>query len=303
MKILNFGSCNIDTVYSLENIVKPGETVAANAVNLHPGGKGLNQSVAIARSGAEVYHAGCIGADGDFLYGFMKDVGVDLSYLKRVEDSTGQAFIQVAESGENSIVIYHGANYRVTRAFIDEVLSDFSEGDILLLQNEISEVGYIIERAYERGMKIFLNPSPLDESIRKIDLNKIYCLIVNSIEAAGYSEGGLCEGAESFISEMRRRYPTLTAVVTLGSRGCVWFDAEREIFQPIFEVRAVDTTGAGDTFTGYFLSSVSRGESVEDSLRIASCAAALAVSVEGAASSIPKMSAVREAIGRLTEKI
>ena len=134
MKILNFGSCNIDTVYSLENIVKPGETVAAAAVNLYPGGKGLNQSVAIARSGAAVYHAGCIGADGDFLYNFMTKIGVDLTYLRRVEDSTGQAFIQVAESGENSIVIYHGANYQVKRDFVDSVLADFSEGDILLLQ-------------------------------------------------------------------------------------------------------------------------------------------------------------------------
>ena len=294
MKILNFGSCNIDTVYSLENIVKPGETVAATAVNLYPGGKGLNQSVAIARSGAAVYHAGCIGADGDFLCNFMTKIGVDLTYLRRVEDSTGQAFIQVAESGENSIVIYHGANYQVKRDFVDSVLADFSEGDILLLQNEISAAGYIIDRAYERGMKIFLNPSPLDDAIRAIDLNKIHCLIVNSIEAAGYTDGGAEGDTSGFIAEMRRRYPTLTAVVTLGSRGCVWFDAEREIFQPAFKVRAVDTTGAGDTFTGYFLSSVSRGESIEDSLKIASAASALAVSVEGAASSIPEMSAVKD---------
>lgn len=293
MKILNFGSCNIDTVYCVQNIVMPGETIAAKSVDRYPGGKGLNQSVAISRAGSFVYHAGCIGGDGDFLYSFISGVGVDTSYVKRVQDSTGQAFIQVSGSGENSIVIYRGANYSVTREYVDYVLQDFYEGDILLLQNEISEVGYIIDTAFSRGMKIFLNPSPLDEAILGVDLNKIHCLIVNSIEARGYvgaSETG--EGVEEFMQEMRCRYPNLTAVVTLGSQGCVWFDAERAVFQPAFRVNAVDTTGAGDTFTGYFLSSLSKGECVERALQLASCASALAVSVEGAASSIPTIDAV-----------
>ena len=297
MKILNFGSCNIDLVYSVGSIVCPGETIAATALNRYPGGKGLNQSVALARAGAPVYHAGCIGEDGDFLLNYMKDSGVDLTHLYRTADSTGQAFIQVAECGENSIVVYHGANYAVTRATVDEVLGAFSAGDILLLQNEISEVEYIIERAHALGMKIFLNPSPLDEKIKSIDLNKIYCLIVNSHEAEGFAteytadeSAAGAERAKGFIGEMRRKHPALTAVVTLGSSGAVWFDSEREVFQPSFKVRAVDTTGAGDTFTGYFLASFARGESIEAALYIASLAASVAVSREGAASSIPKIS-------------
>ena len=297
MKVLCFGSCNIDYVYSLDHIVAPGETVAASAVASHPGGKGLNQAVALGRGGAPVYFAGCIGDDGEFLNSYMRTVGVDTSYIKKVEDKTGQAFIQVSKSGENSIVIYHGANYRISREYIDSVLSDFECGDILTLQNEINETEYLIDKAHSIGMKIFLNPSPFDEKIKSVDLNKIHCLIVNSHEAAEYVGGG---GYEKFISFIREKYPTLTAVVTLGAGGSVWFDSERKIYKDAYKVKAVDTTGAGDTFTGYFISSVAKGESIEDSLNIASCAAAIAVASEGAASSIPDLSAVKSKLKLLT---
>ncbi len=291
MKILCFGSCNIDYVYCLNHIVAPGETVAAASVNCHPGGKGLNQAVALGRAGAAVCFAGCIGEDGEFLLDFMRDCGVNTSYICRVEDKTGQAFIQVAENGENSIVIYHGANYCVTREYIDSVLSDFSEGDILTIQNEISEIEYLIDRAYSIGMKIFLNPSPYDEVMMGIDLNKIYCLIVNSHEAAGYIAGG---EPEQFIAFARESYPSLTAVITLGSRGCIWFDVAQEIYHPAYKVNAVDTTAAGDTFSGYFIFALSKGYEIEKALKCASCAAAIAVSSAGAASSIPKIDDVNK---------
>ena len=284
MKILNFGSCNIDFVYGVDHIVKRGETVAASSVSRYPGGKGLNQSVALARAGADVWHAGCIGSDGEFLLAYMLDSGVNTDFVKRVDDSTGQAFIQVSESGENSIVIYHGANFRVTREYIDEVLGHFGEGDFLVLQNEISEIGYLIDRAAAKKMKTVLNPSPFDETMKNIDLSKIYCLMVNELEAAEYAGA---DGVEAFADFLNQHYPKLSAVMTLGARGCVFFGESERIFQPAFEVKAVDTTAAGDTFTGYFLAELSSGKNVGEVLKLASLASAIAVSRAGAASSIP----------------
>jgi len=299
MKILNFGSCNIDFVYTVEHIVKRGETIAASAVNKYPGGKGLNQSVALSRAGAQIWHAGCIGADGEFLLDYMRESGVNTELVRRVSDSTGQAFIQVSGSGENSIVVYHGANYGVTREYIDEALSHFGAGDFLVLQNEISEVGYLIDRAAEKGMKIILNPSPFDEKMRNADLEKIYCLIVNEVEAAEYSGA---EGVTEFKRFLSDKHPRLSAVMTLGSRGSIFFGQDEEIFQPAFEVTVTDTTAAGDTFTGYFLAELSLGHSVKSTLKTASLASAIAVSRAGAASSIPYSAEVISAAKGLMQK-
>ena len=291
MKILNFGSCNIDFVYGVEHIVKKGETVAASSVNRYPGGKGLNQSVAIARAGATVYHAGCIGEDGGFLLDYMKQSGVDTDLIRRVCDSTGQAFIQVADSGENSIVIYHGANYRVTREYIDEVLERFGAGDYLVIQNEISEVGYLIDRAFEKGMRTILNPSPFDATMKNIDLTKIYLLIVNELEAAEYSGD---DGAKAFARFIGEKCRSLLAVMTLGSRGSLLFGEGREIFIPAVPAKAVDTTAAGDTFTGYLVAELSRDREIDEAMKKASAAASIAVSRAGAASSIPYVDEVED---------
>lgn len=293
MKILNFGSCNIDRVFSQEHIAVPGETIAAQEVKTHPGGKGLNQSVALARAGVEVFHAGCIGHDGDYLSNFMQENGVNLKYLKTVEDSTGQAFIQVAESGENSIVIYHGANYGVTRDFVDSVLADFEAGDFLILQNEISEVSYLIDKAYSIGMKIVLNPSPFDDAMRAIDLNKITYLLVNEVESTAYTG---VTGTDELIKCIRSSYPDLKVVMTLGGRGCMYFDAEKIVRHPSFKVKAVDTTAAGDTFAGYLIAGICKNKPIETAIKYACAAAAIAVSKNGAASSIPLYSEVRECI-------
>ena len=152
MKLLNFGSCNIDYVYALDHIVAPGETEATDSLHIYAGGKGLNQSVAAARAGAEVYHAGCIGEDGDFLASLLEESGASVAYLKRVKEKNGHAIIQVTKGGENSIFLYPGSNAMVTFKDVDETLSHFEKGDFVLLQNEISSVPYIVERAYERGL-------------------------------------------------------------------------------------------------------------------------------------------------------
>ena len=145
MKILNFGSCNIDFVYNLDHIVAIGETETSNSMQVFPGGKGLNQSVALAKAGMEVYHAGCIGTDGEMLTDVLESNGVDISNIKKVDEKTGHAVIQVSRNGDNSIFLYPGSNAKITEKFVDEVLDKFQKGDMLLLQNEINKIDYIIE--------------------------------------------------------------------------------------------------------------------------------------------------------------
>ena len=171
MKILNFGSCNIDYVYKLDHIVCVGETEQSQSLSVFPGGKGLNQSISLARAGAEVYHAGCIGSDGELLLETLTQSGVDLRYIKHVPEKNGHAIIQVSEKGENSIFLYAGSNAMITEEFVDEVIGAFDEGDFIVLQNEINNMDYIIRSAHQKGMKIVLNPSPINENIDKLDFN------------------------------------------------------------------------------------------------------------------------------------
>lgn len=293
MKILNFGSCNIDYVYSLDHIVSPGETETTYKMETFSGGKGLNQSIAVSRAGAKVYHAGCIGEDGEMLEKIMKQSGVDTSYLKKVPEKNGHAVIQVTSYGENSIFLYPGSNEMVTKDYIDSVIEDFGEGDLMLLQNEISNVEYIVEKAYQKGMCIILNPSPFNEKINKIDFNKLSYIILNEVEMKEVS--GISSVRKS-LDSMNKKYPDLKIMLTLGSSGCVYKDSQTEVTQDIFPVEVVDTTAAGDTFTGYFIAGISMGDDIAEVLKTASMASAIAVSRKGAAPSIPKRCEVLEAL-------
>lgn len=154
----------------------PGETLTSLGLAIHPGGKGLNQSVALAKAGAEVFHAGQIGEDGEMLRKVCADSGADVRFIRNVETRTGNAIIQVDTNGQNCIILYPGANRCMEKSFIDEVLGAFSEGDYLLLQNEINNLPYIIDSAYAKGMKIILNPSPMDDQVLACDLSKYPCL-------------------------------------------------------------------------------------------------------------------------------
>lgn len=290
MKILNFGSLNIDNVYSVGHIVTPGETAASLKLEQFEGGKGLNQSVAISRAGCKVYHAGCIGSDGQSLKTLLEKSGVDLKYLKTVDEKTGHAIIQVEQSGENCILLFAGANHLVSTDFIDTVLNDFEKGDLLVLQNEISNLPYLVNKAYEKGMKIILNPSPYNEVIGQIDLNKLYCLILNEVESECIS-GVKQDGFNNWAAD---NYPNLVFMLTLGKKGCRYIKGSTVFEQGIFKVDTVDTTGAGDTFTGYFVAGLANGYDVPDILRVASAASALAVSKKGAAPSIPTADKVKD---------
>ena len=291
MKVLNFGSLNLDYVYQVESILIPGETQASRNRQTFCGGKGLNQSIALAKAGIPVYHAGMIGDDGEMLLETCRENGVNTEFIRKIAGPCGHTVIQVDKDGQNCILLYGGANRSITREFVDEVLSAFDKGDIILLQNEINELDYIIDRAYEKGMMIILNPSPFDSALEKCDLSKISLFLMNEIE--GFQITGEKE-PDRILAKVKELYPKAKVVLTLGGDGSVYQDETGIYRQGIFKVKAVDTTAAGDTFTGYFISSIIDGMPVQDGLKLAAKASAIAVSRAGATASIPVRSEVVE---------
>lgn len=296
MKILNFGSMNLDTVYQVPHFVWPGETLSADAVEVHPGGKGLNQSIALARAGAPVYHAGCLGVGGDALADLLRENGVNVDFLRPCTALQGSAMIQVTPTGENCILLYPGSNREVTEAQITETLAAFGPGDWLLLQNEINRIPEILEAASERGMKIVLNPSPCDEAMEKLDLSRVDWLIVNEVEAAQLTGS---DDPLTVWGRLHARFPKLSLLLTLGEDGSVAFSGDMALRQAANPTPVADTTGAGDTYTGYFLAALTLGLPLAECMRRASCAAALSVSRRGAADSIPTKKQVDAALKRM----
>ena len=260
MKVLNFGSLNIDYVYSLDHFVQKGETISSERLDIFSGGKGLNQSVALGRAGAEVYHAGAIGQDGEFLIELLCEAGVRTEFVRRLESvRTGNAIIQRDKAGDNCIILYGGANQNIERTQVDETIGFFEAGDYIVLQNEINEMAYIMEKAHEKGMKIVLNPSPMDEKILALPLSFVDLFILNEIEACqllGLSREERRDAAsrgEELLRKLSERFPQAMIVLTLGEMGSVCMDGQETVKQPIYKTRTVDTTAAGDTFTGYFV--------------------------------------------------
>lgn len=284
MKVLNFGSMNMDYVYQVESILIPGETRASSRRDTFCGGKGLNQSIALARAGIPVYHAALVGEGGDPLVKACEENGVNTKFVRRVEGLCGHTMIQVDKNGQNCILLYGGSNRQITREFVDEVLDFFEKGDIIVLQNEINELDYIIDRAYEKGMMIVLNPSPYDSALEACDMSKVSLFLVNEIE--GCQITGEKE-PDQILSKIKELYPHAKIVLTLGGDGSVYQDETGIYRQGIYKVKAVDTTAAGDTFTGYFISSILEGVPVQEGLSFAAKASAIAVSRPGATSSIP----------------
>lgn len=311
MRVLNFGSLNIDYVYQVDHFVQPGETEAASSHQIFAGGKGLNQSLAMARAGLDVTHAGMIGPEGDFLVLTLAESGVKTDRIGRVSMSTGHAIIQVDRAGRNCILIFGGANREIDAAMIDAALSGFGDGDLLVLQNEIAGIGGIMQKAHQRGMKIVFNPAPFTAEIAAYPLHLVDIFVVNEVEAAALaasnvsasqrSEASLAQlapvpsGASTALSAdlrtviktLANSFPSALLIVTLGEQGALAVQNGKEIFQPAFKVNAVDTTAAGDTFLGYFIAGLSENRGLKASLELAARASALCVSRKGASDSVP----------------
>lgn len=289
MRILNYGSLNIDLVYSVSHFVRAGETIASTGFSRFAGGKGLNQSIALGRAGADVAHGGKVGPDGLFLIALLREAGVDTACLSWDGSATGTALIQVDESGQNCIIIHGGANRENTEAEIDRMLEGFGAGDMLLLQNEVSLPFYAMRKAKDRGMRVAINPSPMSDDLGDIPADWVDIWLLNELEGSALTGR---EASDEILDAMQRRYPAAQIVLTLGAGGSACRCDGQTYRQPTLPVAVIDTTAAGDTFTGYYLAVLMRGDAIPDALRLATRAAAIAITRPGAAPSIPTMAEV-----------
>ena len=283
MKIYNLGSLNIDYVYRVTHFVQAGETLSSGNMEVFPGGKGLNQSIALARAGAEVIHGGLIGADGAFLEMLLREHGV-ISRVETKNGPTGHAIIQVDDDGHNCILLFGGANQLVDEAYARQLMHDARPGDLLLLQNEVSNLPDIFEVACEKGVYIAFNPSPFDAKLLNLPLSQVKWWLCNEIEGEALFGS---DDPDTIAARFRRLYPDSNLVLTLGDRGSLFANADGVIYQPAIKTDVVDTTAAGDTFTGFFLQAVTSGATAKKALEMAARAAAVAVSRKGASPSIP----------------
>jgi len=284
MKIINFGSLNIDHVYQVEHFVQPGETITSSGYQMYSGGKGLNQSIALARAGANVCHAGKIGRDGEHLSTKLSEAGVDTKLITIGEVPTGHAIIQVSQDGENSIIVEGGANRTITSSDVDRVLSTISDNDWLLLQNEINAISLILEKTRNRPYSVVFNPAPMTPDIQHLPLELVDILVINEVEGANLTNE---HQPSAILDSLINKYPAMQIVLTLGKLGAICVDKNQRIHQEGFKVEAVDTTAAGDTFIGFFIALLSSGSQVDEALRIACRASSICTTRPGAADSIP----------------
>jgi ribokinase len=297
MKIFNLGSVNIDHVYRLDHFVMPGETIACTSYASFAGGKGFNQTVALARAKASVVHIGAVGEDGKALLETLEREAVDISAIEMVRHvPTGHGIIQVNAEGQNCIIIAAGANAVPTPDSVAKALEAAEPGDILLAQNETTAIADAMRIAHEKGMRVALNPAPMNGRVMTLPLELIDFLIVNEIEGAELLRlrGRVSTlPPEAVLQGLHELFPKAQVVLTLGSEGVMAVDAcGRVVKAAAFQVKAVDTTAAGDTFTGFYLASVARGDAMETALRQASAAATISVTRHGASPSVPFLAEV-----------
>lgn len=286
MRIINIGSLNIDYVYRVDTFLQPGETKSSQNLTVNAGGKGLNQSIALAKAGCHVCHAGIWGAGGEMLVQTLQDHGVDTGLMQhRPELQNGHAIIQVSDSGQNSILLHGGTNQALTEDYIRRIIDSCGPEDLILLQNETNCIATVIEAAHERGIPVAMNVAPMGPEALDYDLGRLRWIVVNEIEAAALAGGS--DFSET-MENLTRKYPHSGILMTLGSDGAWLRDGGLELRMDALRIEnVVDTTAAGDTFLGYFLAGVTQGADPETALQQATCASALAIQKPGAAQSVP----------------
>lgn len=284
------GSMNVDHVFRVPHLVRPGETLGTDAYGRFAGGKGLNQSVALRRAGVPVRHIGCVGDDGRFLLELLRDEGVEVRGVEVHDGPSGQAFIQVDAAGENSILLLAGANRLVSAEQLEKELADASPGDWFLAQNESNLISEGIRLAKSRGLKVAFNPAPMGPDVAAVPFACVDLLILNETEAmelAGNAD------PQTALSRLHERYPALEIVLTQGSKGACSLGPSGSFHEPSRAVRVEDTTAAGDCFVGYFLAAYRRQADLRFALRQGCRAAELSVGRPGAMPSIPRLEEVR----------
>jgi ribokinase len=285
MAIFNLGSINIDMVYRVPTLPRPGETVSAQSYSRGLGGKGANQSIAAASAGAVTHHIGAIGRGDEWVLEPFLRLGLDQAHIRSLDMATGHAVIYVDAAAENSIVIYGGANQEITAAQIDTALAQAKPGDWMMLQNETNRVSYAAAAAKARGMRVAYSAAPFAPEHVQAVAPHIDLLVLNE----GEVDLLLAE-----LPDIGDGFPDLAWLVTLGPRGARYRHLDAVIEVPAFPAQAVDTTGAGDTYLGYFIAALDAGHSLRAAMLEASAAAAMQVARHGAAAAIPERAAVDE---------
>lgn len=283
-RILNFGSINIDHVYRVDHFVQAGETLATQSLSTVLGGKGANQSVAIARAGGDVRHIGRICDADQWVSTYLEASGVNISLVERVTEPSGHAIIQVDRDGENSILLHGGANQGFESESLEKAIEQYGSGDYLLLQNETNAIEHAFDLAISKGLKVVLNPAPMSDNVLALPLEKLDTLIVNLGEAQALASK---EKLDDLIEVLTAKMPSTRIVVTLGADGVVFANEGGLTKIDAKAANVVDTTAAGDTFVGYFVASVVDGLSDLEALDRACRAAAITVESFGAMPSIP----------------
>lgn len=296
-RLLNIGSINIDYVYQVPHFLRAGETLEAVSRAIFMGGKGLNQSVAAKRSGLDVIHLGVLGADGAFLRDFIQAEGINVRFLKTDNTlSTGHTVIQVTPDAENAILYFAGTNHAIDRELVKKALQTLSPGDFVLMQNEVNDVALCLNEAKKLGLVTVFNPAPYSPEVLNYPLDQVDVLIVNETEARGILGADLADDDE-ILKSLRERFPHAAIFLTLGKRGmkCDLGQGLQPMSFKAFKVKAVDTTGAGDTFVGYAVRALMAYRKTNDidvfktEIETAMLAAATSVTREGAVPSIPKI--------------
>ncbi|NMF13236.1 ribokinase [Bacillus altitudinis] len=281
-QIVVVGSCSMDLVVTSNKRPNAGETVLGESFKTVPGGKGANQAVASARLGADVYMIGRVGDDayGQDIMSNLQAQGVRTTYMKPVtEMESGTAHIILAE-GDNSIVVVKGANNEVTPHYVKDALSSIENIGIVLIQQEIPEetIEAVCTICSEKGIPVILNPAPARKVSQQI-LDQAAYITPNEHEAALMFDG-------LTIAEALRQYPN-KLLITEGKSGVRYFDGSKEVLVPGYPVKAVDTTGAGDTFNGALAVALTEGNSLYDALAFANLAASISVTKFGAQGGMP----------------
>lgn len=280
MTLWNLGGLNADHIYGVPHIPAPGETLDGTSHDIFLGGKGANMSVAAARAGAHVRHIGAVGPDGGWIVERLMEYGVDTRAITSVDAATAHAIIYVAEDGENSIMVYPGANRAIPFDHVKQSLTQAETGDWFVAQNEVEDQVQAMKLARDMGLRTAYAAAPFNAKITRALLPHLDFLILNEVEARQLKDATGDDPQSLGVADV---------IVTLGPKGARWFGSAGTVDIASHDVEAVDTTGAGDTFTGYTLAGLDRGQPLEQALKTAAKAAAIMVTRRGTADAIPDL--------------
>ena len=291
------GSLNMDLVVNVDTMPKPGQTIIGSNFKEVPGGKGANQAVAMARLNGNVSMIGKVGEDGfgQTLINSLKNDKVDTTYIQTSKGATGVALITVDKNAQNYIVVSPGANFEVKEDDIDNNIEAIKNSDIVVLQLEtpLNTIKYALNKAKELNKYTILNPAPAvkldDEIIKNVDLltpNETELEIISGVSIE--TEEDIQKAAQIMIEKGVKEL-----IVTLGSKGSLYINKEKSMFKKAYKVEAVDTTAAGDSYTGALAVALSQDKGIEDAMDFASKVGALSVLKEGAQSSLPTLEDVK----------